>query len=399
METFIKRTQDLSWGQGALGDTQHCDCLLGSRAVRGMQLGGCKGCQLLLQRMAGVWSSIIFCCSPPVCQNYCTWDCFQALLCPNDPVYLNALNCHFFLTLDYFHRAVSAAGRGEAVSGRCWVDGENVPRTFGEASWPAALTGAVGAVLGAAAFPHMPVLQAVQSQRDASPGPLTGRGTLITVTTLHPCGQKFGEMWVISDFTRILRDPELWHWDLDEADEFWKRKEKFQCTLRIAKNEVLLPDEVAHAFSSLLFLLLFFSPAFHFLLPCLSVLLLQLLRDPAAHPVFSRHISHWSVPASSCVLRCYQQGASDRGPWPCSWTQEPPSITCCCWLLVLGTSISVILTVPGAVRAQTTGQAHCLCSVAAFPISCHPKALHRGCACAQQVRKCLLCLWWKVFVV
>lgn len=182
-----------SWGRGSLGHTQHWGCLLGSRAVHGMQLAGCKGCQLLLQRMAGVWSSTIFCCSPPVCQNYCTWDYSQALLCLSSPVYLNALNCHFFLTLDYFHRGVSAAGLGEAVSGRCWVDGENVPRTFGEASWPAALAGAVGAVLGAAAFPHMPALQAVQSHRDTSPGPLAGRGTLITMITLHPCGQKLGK--------------------------------------------------------------------------------------------------------------------------------------------------------------------------------------------------------------
>lgn len=264
-----------------------------------MQLGGCKGCQLLLQRMAGVWSSTIFSCSPPVSQNYCMWDCFQALLCSSDLIYLNALNCPFCLTLDYFQRGVSAAGQGAAVSGQCWVDGKKVPLTFGAASWPAALTGAAGAVLR---LQHVPTFLLFRQSR--------ATGTLITMTTLHPRGQKMGEMWVISGFTHILMDPwgrasELWHWDLDEVDRFWKREESFRCTLRITKNAVLLPDEVVHAFSSLLFLLLSFSPAFHLLLPCLSLLLLQLLRDSAAL-VFA------------CVQLCFvllPLGCFWRGQW------------------------------------------------------------------------------------
>lgn len=210
--------------------------------------------------------------------------------------------------------------------------------------------------------------------------------------TLHPCGQKIGEMWVISGFTHILRDPELWQWDLDEADEFWKRKESSQCTLRIAKNAVLLPDEVAHAFSSLLFLSLCFPPAFHLLLPCLSLLLLQLLRDPAGYPVFSPT----TYPTRLCLCPAVS-GAAFGGVLLVGATGLVPGhsnhlhITHCCWLLVLGISISVILAVPGTVRAQNTGQS----ALPVLPISCHPKALHRGCACALQVRKCLLCLWWK----
>lgn len=104
--------------------------------------------------------------------------------------------------------------------------------TFGAATWPAVLAAALGAAVGAAdalgprawtllAIPHIPSSLPLHPSGAAE---LQG----------HPYSQKIGEMWVISNSAmshhqnaHIPRDSELWHRDLDEADELWERKESF----------------------------------------------------------------------------------------------------------------------------------------------------------------------------
>lgn len=104
--------------------------------------------------------------------------------------------------------------------------------TFGAATWPAVLAAALGAAVGAAdalgprawtllAIPHIP------SSLPLHPSGAAGLQG-------HPYGQKIGEMWVITNSstshhqnTHIPREAELWHGDLDEADELWERKESF----------------------------------------------------------------------------------------------------------------------------------------------------------------------------
>lgn len=116
-------------------------------------------------------------------------------------------------------------------------------------------------------------------------------------------------------------------------------------------------------------------------------------RSCCSSSVLSHHISHWSLPVSSCVLCCCQWGASHRGNWPCSWTQQPSSHHRL--LLVAGFGDFHLSHINHSRGSQSPDhKAKCITCAqwAVFPMSCHPKALQRGYACAQQVRKCLLAM-------
>lgn len=194
---------------------------------------------------------------------------------------------------------------------------------------------------------------------------------------ITPMWPKTGEMWVISDFTHILRDPQLW-WVLKEEGKLpMHLKDSKECSLAAWWS-------CSCFLSSLLLLLLCFSPEFHHLLPCLSLLFLQLLRDPAANPVFSPTTYPTGLclpPAVPCAAASgvLLTGAAGLVPGHSNHLH----ITCCWWLLVLGTSVSVLLTVQGQSEPRPEGKVHHLCSLGSAPHKLPPKSpAQRMCLCS-----------------
>lgn len=81
-----------------------------------------------------------------------------------------------FLTLDHFHRGVSAAGLGEAVSDHCWVGAECSPGLWGSNLACSPDWSCRGSAGGCSISSRHLVLQAVQRHRDTSPGPPRSKG-------------------------------------------------------------------------------------------------------------------------------------------------------------------------------------------------------------------------------